>query len=94
MFRGLVHKGLLRGLIHAVTTPTPTGNLLSTEAAVLYLFLGNSRLTALLVLFGHWIALQIVAVATIRWLSGRRSLAVIGLALLLLAACQLRKEGG
>ena len=94
VFRGLVHKGLLRGLIHAVTTPTPTGNLLSTEAAVLYLFLGNSRLTALLVLFGHWIALQIVAVATIRWLSGRRSLAVIGLALLLLAACQLRKEGG
>jgi hypothetical protein len=41
-YRGLIREGLPRGLIHAVTTPTPTGNLLCTEAAVLYLFLGNS----------------------------------------------------
>ena len=92
-YQDILARGLPSGLIHAFTTPTPTGNLLPTEAAVLYVFLGGSRLTALLVLFAHWIALQVVAVATIRWLSGRWSLAAIGLALLLMAATQFRPEG-
>jgi hypothetical protein len=93
IYRDILANGLPRGLVHAVATPTPTGNLLPAEAAVLYLFLGGSRLTALLVLFAHWIALQIVAVAVIRWLSGRWSLAAIGLAMLLLVASQFRREG-
>lgn len=90
----MLSEGLLRGLMHAASTPTPTGNLLCLEAAVLYLFLGTSRLTALLVLFVHWTLFQVAAVTTIRWLSRRWSLAVIGLALLLLAASQFRIEGG
>jgi hypothetical protein len=92
-YQSIVCNGLPRGLVHAVTVPTPTGNLLCTEAAILYLFLGSSRLTALLVLFGHWIVLQIVAVGTVRWLSGRWSVAVIGLALLLLPAYQFLPQG-
>ena len=48
-FRTIVDEGLLRGFFHAVTAPTPNGNVLPTEAAILYLFLGGSRLPALLV---------------------------------------------
>ena len=92
-YQYIVHHGLLSGLIHAFTAPTPTGNLLCTEAAVLYLFLGGSRLTALLVLFGHWIVLQTVATSTLRWLSRRWSVAVMGLALLLLPTSPFRTEG-
>src|SRR5579871_3989538 len=89
----LVNDGLVHGLVHAVSTQTPTGNILGVEAAVLYLFLGPTRLTALLVLFAHWILFQLVAVMTIRWLSKRWSVASIGLALLLLTASQFRVEG-
>ena len=93
LYRNMAANGLLHGLLHAFLAPTPTGNLLCTEAAVLYLFLGTSRLTALLVLFAYWILFQSVAVDTVRWLSRRWSLAVVGLALLLLAASPFRREG-
>ncbi len=92
-FQKILTEPLVRGLWHAFASPTPTGNLLCIEAAVLYLFLGTSRLTALLVLFAHTILFQIIAVTTIRWLSKRWSVAAIGLALLLLAATQFRVEG-
>jgi len=87
-YQYVVHNGLPRGFIHMVTLTTPTGNLLELRKRPFCIVFGEFRLTALLVLFAHWIALQTVAVATIRWLSGRWSLAVTGLALLLLAACQ------
>jgi hypothetical protein len=94
VLRAILAEGFPRGFIHAFGPTTPTGNLLPMEAGVLYLFFGDSRLTALLVLFLHWIVLQAVVVATIRWLSGRWSVVAIALALLLLAASPFRETGG
>jgi hypothetical protein len=94
IYRDIFANGLTHGLIRAVTTPTPNGKLLPTEAAVLYIFLGGSRLTALLLLFVHWIVFQTIAVTTIRWLSGRWSVAIMALALLLLVASPFQESGG
>jgi hypothetical protein len=92
--RAMLTEGFLRGLTQALTSTTSNGNLLPAEAGVAYLFFGDSRLTALSILFFHWILFQAAAVYTIRWLSNRWSVVVISFALLLLAASPFREIGG
>jgi hypothetical protein len=91
--RALEH-GLPAGLQTGWELRLPQGVLLHQEAALLYFLLGPGRLSALTLNFLHLALLQLVLVATLRWLTGRWSVALLGLGLLLCAGCPFVLAGG
>ena len=84
-YESMLAEGFLPGLGRSLALPVANGMLLHSQAAVLYLFVGPSRLAALALLFAYFAAFQVVLVATLRHLSGRWSVALYGLGLLLTA---------
>jgi hypothetical protein len=85
--------GVLAGLFWGLKYPA-TGVVLQTEAALLFQVAGPSRVTALAVSFLHFALFQVVLVATLLWLSRRWSVALTGLALLLMAGTTFYFAGG
>jgi hypothetical protein len=76
--------GILAGLKFSLLHPQrPAGVLLQTEAALLYVFLGASRSTSLLLLLLHFFALQVVLFFAFRKLFGRSTPAFVAIGLLL-----------
>lgn len=92
---GLVH-GLAEGmgLTRAALPLNAAGATLHPQAALLYLVVGPSRLSAISLNFFYWALFQLVLVGTIRWLAGRWSVAFLGLGLLLTTISGFRDGGG
>jgi hypothetical protein len=86
--------GLLAGIRDRLSQPAPTGVLMPIEAAVLYLVIGPSRLSALTVNFLHFALFQVVLLYTLRWWSGRWAPGWLGLGLLLSASAPFAAAGG
>ena len=86
--------GVVAGLGERLAQPAPTGVLMPIEGALLFLLIGPSRLSALTLNFLHFACLELVLVATLRWLSGRWSVACLGLGLLLAASAPWAVAGG
>jgi hypothetical protein len=82
-YERILDGGLGRGLKYGVGLPIPNGVMLHVQASLLYLVLGPSRLSALTLNFLYYALLQVVLVGTVRWQSGRWSLALFALGLLL-----------
>lgn len=88
-------RGLWKELSDGWLSRRPQGMaLVQAEASLLYLVLGVSRTTALLVNFLHFLALQIALVLTLRWAAGRWNLALMGLGLLTSALFPFAVAGG
>jgi hypothetical protein len=94
IFEQMLDKGLAAGLKFGWDLRLPQGVLLHQEAALLYLLLGAGRLSALTLNFLHFALLQLALVGTLRWLTGRWSVALLGLGLLLSAGCPFILAGG
>lgn len=71
-----------------------TGFLLPLQASFLYFILGPGRLTALTLNLFYFAVFQCALVSALRWLSGRWSVALIGLGLLLTAITPFFWAGG
>jgi hypothetical protein len=78
-------SGWQHGLWEGLKAPLPNGMLLHVQAAVVHSLLRPSRLAALLPNFAYFALFQCVLAATLLWLSGRWSVAILGVGLLLLA---------
>ena len=70
------------------------GATLHLQAAVLYLMMGASRLSALSLNFLYWAAFQLVLIATLRWLTARWDATFLGLGLLLTTITPFFATGG
>jgi hypothetical protein len=86
--------GVWPGLTEHLATPRPQGILFPVPAALLFLLVGPSRLAALSVGLAHFALLQVLLVGTLRWLTRRWSVALLGLGLLLAAATPFTANGG
>ncbi len=93
-FEEILRRGLAAGLWHGWKLGHPQGLLLHLQAALLYFVTGPGRLSALTLNFLHFAALQLALVGTLRWLTGRWSVALLGLGLLLSAGCPFVLAGG
>jgi hypothetical protein len=93
-FEHILRAGLHQGLVFGLERPIPNGMMLHVQAALLYPFLGPSRLSALTLNFLYFALLQCVLVATVRWYSGRWSLAFLALGLLLAVRTPFFYAGG
>src|SRR5262249_5625565 len=87
-------EGILRGLKLGVVEPIPSGMLLHVEATALYWLFGPSRLIALLPNFAYFALFQCALAGTLRWLSGRWSVALLGIGVLLTAHAPYTAYGG
>ena len=86
--------GMIAGLREGLGLTGASGTLLPVQAAALHRLFGPSRLSALAVSFLYFAAFQAVLVATLLWLTGRWSLAILGLGLLLTARSPFFPLGG
>jgi len=92
-YERILEKGWLEGLSFGYGRLS-TGVVYHLQACVLFAFLGANRLAALTLNFAYFAILQTVLVGTLRWLSGRWSLAFLGLGLLLTALSPFFWAGG
>jgi hypothetical protein len=86
--------GCWHALVEHLATPRPQGILFPVPGALLCLLVGSSRLAALSANFAHFALLQAVLAATLRWLTRRWSVPLLGLGLLLAAAAPFLDNGG
>ena len=93
-YEGIRAHGVLAGMRDRLAEQAPTGVLMPIEAAVLFLLLGPSRLSALTLSFVHLALFEAALVALLRWWSGRWSVAALGLGLLLSARFPFPVAGG
>jgi hypothetical protein len=93
-FEEILSGGIWHGLQHGFGLRLQNGTLLHIQASLVYLLFGASRLSALTVNFGLFAALQYTLVWTVRWYSGRWSVAFVGLGMLLSAATPFCPAGG
>lgn len=89
----ILEKGWLDGLKFGYAQLS-TGVVYHLQACLFFAFLGANRLAALSLNFVYFALLQTVLVGTLRWLSGRWSLAFLGLGLLLTALSPFFWAGG
>src|SRR5262249_36123381 len=89
-----LRQGLLPGLWYGLNMLLPQGVMIQVQGSLLFLLLGPSRLSALTLNFIYFALLQCVLAATLRWLSGRWSLALLGVGLLLSAKTPFFWAGG
>lgn len=94
----LYQDGLRQGPFAAVGNylrePHPTGWMLPLQDAVMQWFLGPGRLPALYLNFAYLLLLQTVLFGTVRWLTGRLSLAWVAVGLLLSQVTAFLPAGG
>ena len=92
-YEHILQGGLQRGLKYGLGLPTAKGPMMYVQAALLYLVLGPSRLSALTLNFLYFALLQCALAGTARWYSGRWSVALFALGLLLAASALLSRGG-
>ena len=85
VYDAMLAQGFFGGLRYGLRMPIATGLLQHVQAPLLYLLFGPSRLAALALVFLYFAVFQVVLVATLYWMSGRWSVALYGLGLLLTA---------
>lgn len=85
--------GVWQGIIHQ--PDAPQGAFLQLQAALLFKLLGHaSRFIALSLNFFYFALFQIALFSTLRWLTGRWSLAFVGVGLLMTACTTFNAAGG
>jgi hypothetical protein len=94
IYEGILQKGLVDGVWTPLQSPLPNGLIFETEASLLYLVLGPSRLTALTLNFLHFALFQVALATTLRWYTRRWSAAFLGLGLLLAAGTPFSVNAG
>jgi hypothetical protein len=96
-YKGYEHvlsEGPWRGVWSILRQPVPNGMVFEAQAALLYLVLGPSRLSALTVHFAYFALFQIALAGALRRRSGRWGPAFLGVGLLLAAATPYFWAGG
>lgn len=93
LYEHALTHGFVEALQRGLATITPNGLLLPIHGMIAFLLGGPTRLSALTVNFVYWIALQGAVFWTLRWLTGRWTVAWFGLGLLLLARAPMQTEG-
>jgi hypothetical protein len=86
--------GLLPGLRYGLQVRAPQGMLIHLQSSLLFMLLGPARLTALTLNFIYFALFQAVFVWTLRWLTRRWDIPLIGLGLLLTARSPFLAHGG
>ncbi len=86
--------GLIQGVKNSLRRPVPNGLMLPLQANLLFFLLGPSRLSALTLNFAYFALFQTALVTTLRWLTGRWSVACLGLGLLLAVRTPMYGCGG
>ena len=94
IFETIVSEGVWKGIVRGWRESGANGTQLSIQGALLYLFLGTSRLTALTLNFAYFLLFQAALAATLRWYSGRWSAAFLGIGLALTAKSTFLGAGG
>jgi hypothetical protein len=93
-FEEIRKSGVAAGLRYGLTLETPQGKVLPLQAAVLSLFLGASRLTALTLIFLYFAALEWALVMVVRWWTGRWAAAWVAFVLLAGTGARFLDAGG
>jgi hypothetical protein len=93
-YEHVLTDGLLSGLFSGLLFPSPRGTMLYPQASILFLLLGPSRMTALTLNFAYFALLQCVLVWSLRWITSRWNIALLGLGLLLTVATPFFWAGG
>jgi hypothetical protein len=93
-YEQVLARGVYDGLKYGFYLRTPNGALLHLQAALLFLLLGASRLSALTLNFLYFALLQAALAGTLRWLTRRWSVALLGVGLLLAALTPFSYAGG
>ncbi|MGD0616382.1 MAG: hypothetical protein ABSB67_01850 [Bryobacteraceae bacterium] len=93
-YERILSEGFLPGLKSSLLAQIPMGVMLQTQAALLFLTIGPTRLSALTLSFLYFALFQLLLVHTLRWLTGRWSLAFIGLGLFLVSTSRFFWAGG
>ena len=94
IFESMLSNGIFSSLLKGMTGQEPTGMLLPSEAAFLYLLFGVSRAAALSVHLIHWIVLQVVVFATFSHFTRSVCWGYYAVGLLLLMASPFQLVGG
>lgn len=81
-FDHVLSEGPVRGLIYGLMIPAPQGIMIQCQAALLFLWLGASRMSALDLNLVYFFLLQVVVAYTLLWYSRRWSVVFLGLGLL------------
>jgi len=79
---------------HSLRMTPAQGRLMHLQAALVFLFLGPSRLSALTLNFTYFALLQFLILYTARWLTRRWSLGWVGVGLLLATLSRFQNAGG
>ena len=90
----ILGDGLAAGLRYGVDLLPPQGLLLHLQAAVLFLLIGTSRLSALTLNFVYFAVLQCALAGTLRWVTRGWAVPFIGLGLLLTTGTPFFWAGG
>jgi hypothetical protein len=85
-YEQILSKGLPSGLWHGLSVRVPNGIMIHLQASLLFLVIGASRFSALTLNFLYFALFQCALAGTLRWLTGRWSMALLGVGLLLTAA--------
>jgi hypothetical protein len=93
-YEHVLDEGPRRGLQYGYHLPSPNGTLLHLEAALLFLVTGANRLGALTLNFLHFALYQLALVGTLRWLTRRWDVPLLGLGLALAAISPFIDGGG
>jgi hypothetical protein len=93
-YEQILSQGFASGLKASLLAQIATGVMLETQAALLFLLIGPTRLSALTLSFLYFGLFQLVLVYTLRWLTRRWSLAFIGLGLFLVSTSRYFWAGG
>jgi hypothetical protein len=94
VYEVMVERGVAEGLRFGANLPVANGLFLHLHAAVIFLLLGPSRQSALLVNFLWFAAFQVALLATLQRRSGRWSVALYGVGLLLAVGVPFSLNGG
>ncbi len=94
IFESMLSRGIFSSLWQGITGKEPTGMLMPSEAAFLYLLFGVSRAVALSIHLFHWIVLQVVVFATFSKLTRSASWGYYAVGLLLLISSPFQFVGG
>jgi hypothetical protein len=93
-YEQILSQGLLRGLWHGLNVQIPNGVMIHIQASLLFLLIGASRLSALTLNFIYFASFQCILAWTLRWLTGRWSVTLLGVGLLLTATTPFYIAGG
>ena len=93
-FEQMLTHGPIQGFIYGLRLPVSQGIMIHPQAALLFLLIGPSRLSALFLNFLYFAFFQFMLVYTLRWLTNRWNVAFCALGFLLSAASPWAYVGG